>query len=203
MNQTVFSARNSGKMSVFVLQLQHNCFFVGRTKLKQFALEDLLKQCIPTMARHWLGLHNPLKVFCVYFDMMPFDEDKWVKAYMYHYGIENVRGGSYTTVLLDPLLRRLLDHELSYVTSQTKPQSTANLSQSLLSSRLGDENLTNSVLANSVLVDGRYHVEEKGAEEQTFGESVYEMMSTAYDMVWELGKYVWPWQSAPSPKAQS
>ncbi len=203
----IYRGSSGRKTTIYLLELEHNTFLVGRTQLQTFTFEDILKFSISSSARYWLDLHRPIRILTIYPNCSPFDEDKYVKMLMKHYGIENVRGGSYSTVILDPLLKRLIQHEISYVESTKKPQSTANtLSSSLLSSQLGiNESLSGSVLAESTMIDGHYNghyiIDEKTnknryipiPEPTSISEWLYDTYSSTVELFWEIGKHVWPW----------
>ena len=192
---TLFAARGRG-ISVFVLELQGGTYLVGQTRLKQFTFKDILQSSINPLATNWLTIHRPIKVYAVYYDCTLFDEDKYVKSYMLHYGMDNVRGGSYPMTILDPLLRRLLEHELAYVQWLKQPQAVARMSSSLLSSQLGmNESMTDSILANSLLDTKEKPLTASESESQPISSWIYDQYSTAYDLVCELGKYLWPWNS--------
>jgi len=198
----VYSVRGGRKLSIFVLELEHGTFLVGRTSLQTFMFEDILKLCITPVARHWLDLHRPLKILIVYPNCSPFDEDKYVKMFMKHYGVENVRGGSYSSVILDPLLKRLILHEIEYVESTKKPQT---MTSSLISSQLGvNESLSGSVLAESTILDSHYTINETPVRKlipipepgPTMSEWLYDTYVNAYataaDVVYEISRQLWP-----------
>ncbi len=209
----VYTVRGGRKLSIYVLQLEDDTYLVGHTSLTTFTLEDLLKFSVTSAARYWLDVHKPLKILIIYPNCSPFDEDKYVKMFMKYYGIENVRGGSYSSVILDPLLKRLIQHEIMFVESlKKKPQQPS----TLISSSLGlNESLSGSVLAESTILDSHYHVnvnEQSGASSRsspqkrnlipipdtiTTSEWLYESYVHAYatvvDVVYEIGRQLWPW----------
>jgi hypothetical protein len=59
----------------------------------------------------WTNKYNPIKIVETYKTKDPLDEDKTTKKYMMKYGIENVRGGSYTKIELDDWMIKSLEHE--------------------------------------------------------------------------------------------
>ncbi len=203
----VYSVRGGRKLSVFVLELEHGTFLVGRTSLQTFTFEDILKRSITPTARHWLDLHRPFKILIVYQNCSAFDEDKYVKMFMKYHGVENVRGGSYSSVILDPLLKRLILHEIEYVESTKKPQTQTS---SLISSQLGvNESLSGSVLAESTILDSHYTINETPVRKlipipdpgptmsEWMSEWVYDTYVNAYataaDVVYEISRQLWPW----------
>lgn len=201
----VYTVRsNTKKLSIYVLECEHATYLVGHTTLSTFALEDLLKYSVTQSTRYWLDVHPPRKILIIYPNCSPFDEDKYVKMFMKYYGVENVRGGSYSTVILDPLLKRLIQHELHFVEAQkAKP-----VTSQLISSQLGlNESLSGSVLAESTVLESHYEVNEKPKKQNLIpipdtvstSEWLYDSYLHAYatvvDVVYEIGRQLWPWSS--------
>tara|TARA_B100001094_G_C18080415_1_gene744870 strand:+ start:67 stop:639 length:573 start_codon:yes stop_codon:yes gene_type:complete len=95
-------------MFVYVLELQKNKYYVGKTSNPQFRLN----QHFDANGSVWTRKYPPIRVIEIYPDCDKFDEDKYTKQYMEMYGIENVRGGSYSSITLDDEEVFLLDKEL-------------------------------------------------------------------------------------------
>jgi len=152
----VYHVQSKRKLSIFVLQLEHDTYFVGRTTEQTFTFDDLVRSYIPPQAKHWVSLHKPVKIYMIYANCTSYDEDKYVKTYMGHFGVENVRGGAHSTPILDPLLRRLIQHELDYVDEIKKAQAKTSFGSLLISSALGKSNMS---LTNSVMADSVYHID--------------------------------------------
>ena len=60
----------------------------------------------------WTQIHKPIKKIELHLNCDSYDEDKYVKIYMAKYGIDNVRGGSYCTMILDEDTKKLLQREI-------------------------------------------------------------------------------------------
>ena len=61
----------------------------------------------------WTNKYKPIKIVETYKTKDPLDEDKTTKKYMMKYGIENVRGGSYTKIELEEWMIKSLEHEFT------------------------------------------------------------------------------------------
>jgi cellular nucleic acid-binding protein len=93
---------------LYVLQLEGDRYYVGKTT-------DMLSRFILHMKRRGASFTRKYRVLGV--DLFrkcygPFDEDTVTKEYMYKYGIDNVRGGSYTTEYLEEYQIMALEKEL-------------------------------------------------------------------------------------------
>ena len=93
---------------IYVLKLETNKYYVGKTNNPNFRLEQHFNSSGST----WTKMYKPLFVDVVYPDCDSFDEDKYTKMYMVKYGIGNVRGGTYSQVTLDDQTIDMLTKEL-------------------------------------------------------------------------------------------
>lgn len=93
---------------IYVLQLEHNCYYIGRTS----NLNDRYQEHLKGKGAVWTRLHKPLKVDKIFNTNKPFDEDRIIKEYMALYGIHKVRGGSYVTITLTKEQIQLLQQEI-------------------------------------------------------------------------------------------
>lgn len=84
---------------IYVLELENGKYYVGRTKNleKRYKDHTLGKGCSYTKK------YPPIKIKETFYDKSPFDEDRYVIEYMYLFGINNVRGGSYSMVNLSDI----------------------------------------------------------------------------------------------------
>jgi len=94
--------------NIYVLKLQGNKYYVGKSN-------DVIgryQQHMNGQGSAWTKKHKPMSLLECKSDMSPFEEDKVVKEYMAKYGIENVRGGAYSQVILDQVQTEALTREL-------------------------------------------------------------------------------------------
>lgn len=81
---------------VYVLRLMGNRYYIGKSK-------NIINRLITHFngrGSQWTRLYQPVEVIEVYKNCNGFDEDYFTKQYMEKYGIENVRGGSYSNINL-------------------------------------------------------------------------------------------------------
>ena len=88
---------------IYILKLQHNKYYIGKTLNPYFRIESHFN----LEGSEWTKIHNPIKLLEI-IEGDDYDEDKYTKIYMDKYGIDNVRGGSYTSVELDKETKKQL-----------------------------------------------------------------------------------------------
>jgi hypothetical protein len=86
---------------IYVLQLQNNKFYIGKTSNPYFRFDNHFAH----NGSEWTKQHKPINILELIPDCDDYDEDKYTYKYMDKYGIDNVRGGSYTTPILDAITR--------------------------------------------------------------------------------------------------
>ncbi len=82
---------------IYVLKLEDDKYYVGRTKNPSVRLEDHFH----SNGSSWTKKYKPIEVLETIRCCDVYDEDKYTLKYMNTYGINNVRGGTYVTVNLD------------------------------------------------------------------------------------------------------
>jgi len=82
---------------IYVLQLENNKYYVGKTSTPDFRLEAHFNN----NGSAWTKKYKPIKLHELIPDCDDYDEDKYTKIYMDKYGINNVRGGSYVQIILN------------------------------------------------------------------------------------------------------
>lgn len=83
-------------VTIYILNLKHNKLYVGRTNNIDFRLDDHFNNC----GSYWTKKHKPQSVKEIYKNCTNYDEDKYTIMMMAQYGINNVRGGSFTKINL-------------------------------------------------------------------------------------------------------
>lgn len=82
-------------MKIFILKLENNKYYIGRTDKQEFNLEDYNNNI------QWTQINKPLVLLESIETDNPFDEDKYTKYYMDIFGIDNVRGSIYNEIILN------------------------------------------------------------------------------------------------------
>ena len=90
---------------IYVLKLTNNKYYVGKTDNPDLRL----KAHIDNSGSTWTKKYKPIKIIEL-FEGDKYDEDKYVQKYMDKYGIENVRGGSYSNIKLNSTQKSALKH---------------------------------------------------------------------------------------------
>lgn len=94
--------------SLYVLQLADGKYYVGKTKDVKRRIEEHNKGA----GSEWTRLHRPVKVIETRKLKDEHDENNTTKDYMKKYGVDNVRGGSYSQVDLPTAYEKALTAEL-------------------------------------------------------------------------------------------
>jgi cellular nucleic acid-binding protein len=92
---------------IYVLKCAHNKYYVGKTNKKVI---KRFQEHTNGYGSEWTSIHKPCKILEI-FEGDNFDEDKFTKKYMEKFGIDNVRGGSYTSVYLSNEVKELIGKE--------------------------------------------------------------------------------------------
>lgn len=82
---------------IYVLKLEKGKYYIGKTLNPEFRLASHFNN----NGSKWTKIYKPLKILELIPHCDDYDEDKYTKIYMDKYGIDNVRGGSYTSINLD------------------------------------------------------------------------------------------------------
>ncbi len=93
---------------IYGLKLEDNKYYVGRSN----DIETRIKNHKDGVGSSWTCKYNFIEVLFVEESYSPFDEDKYTKELMTLYGIDNVRGGTYSTIVLDINQKQFLQKEI-------------------------------------------------------------------------------------------
>ncbi len=101
-------------ITIFVLKLKNNKYFVGNTKEEKFILEEHFK----SSDFEWTQKYEPICVQEIIKNIDFSDINKYVFEYMAEYGVINVRGGDYSNIKINEIkkskLHNLLNHDQKY-----------------------------------------------------------------------------------------
>ena len=99
---------------VYVLGLEDGKYYVGKTDNISKRVEDHVSH----RGSAWTQMYRPRSVETVIHNARAYDEDDVTKELMRRYGTDNVRGGSYSRVDLNP--RTVGDQRLEFRTAQDR-----------------------------------------------------------------------------------
>ena len=94
--------------TIYVLLCEGNHYYIGKTERKL----ERIKEHFTNSGSYWTKKYKPLKILETIQSNNKMDEDKYTKKYMLLYGIEKVRGGSYTEIILPEYKLKCLQDEL-------------------------------------------------------------------------------------------
>jgi len=94
--------------TIYVLELADKCYYVGKSQ----NVEARFIEHMNGTASMWTKIHRPIKIEKVVKDASDFDEDKYVKEYMFKYGCNKVRGGTYVNKNLSTAQMETLKTEI-------------------------------------------------------------------------------------------
>ena len=83
-------------VSIYILQLEQGKYYIGRTINADLRIDKHFSN----NGSYWTSKYKPIKVIKVINNCSIFDEDKYTLHMMSMYGIDNVRGGSFTKLML-------------------------------------------------------------------------------------------------------
>ena len=95
---------------IYILKLRAGKYYIGKTK----NIEKRYEEHLTGTGSGWTKKYKPLSLIKTIKSTSQFDEDKYVKEYMAKYGIVNVRGGSYSNIVLDANSIAVLEKEIRH-----------------------------------------------------------------------------------------
>jgi predicted GIY-YIG superfamily endonuclease len=94
--------------NIYILRCQNEKYYIGKSDNPISRYKEHLKG----NGSSWTKLHKPIEVVKIISNVSDFDEDKYTKEFMAKYGIDNVRGGSYSNIELDALQIDIITREI-------------------------------------------------------------------------------------------
>jgi predicted GIY-YIG superfamily endonuclease len=95
---------------IYILKLKEKKYYIGKTK----NIEKRWADHLAGNGSGWTKRYKPISLITTVLSTSYFDEDKYVKEYMSKYGIENVRGGTYSNIELDDNCISVLEKEIRH-----------------------------------------------------------------------------------------
>jgi predicted GIY-YIG superfamily endonuclease len=95
---------------IYILRLRAGKYYIGKTKNVDKRWAEHIAGC----GSGWTKKYPPVSLVKSVVSTSQFDEDRYVKEYMEKYGIENVRGGTYSNVVLDANCIAVLEKEIRH-----------------------------------------------------------------------------------------
>jgi hypothetical protein len=83
--------------TVYILKCEHNCYYIGKTRGSYFI--DIGNH-FQGKGCEWTKLHKPVRLEILRHFCNEEDDDFYTRLYMTKYGLDKVRGGSYSQVEL-------------------------------------------------------------------------------------------------------
>ncbi len=95
--------------TIYVLLCEKGRYYIGKTNRP---LQERIEEHFDMYGSEWTSKYKPVKVVEQIDNADEFDEDKFTKIYMKKYGIDKVRGGTYTQMELPKYSLLTLEKEL-------------------------------------------------------------------------------------------
>ena len=93
-------------VQIYILKLDDNKFYIGKTR---YLTNYRTNQHFKGNGSVWTKLYKPICVIETVYDCDDYDEDKYTLMYMKKYGIDNVRGGSFSNIELSSHDIKIID----------------------------------------------------------------------------------------------
>ena len=94
---------------VYILKLTNNKYYVGQTDR---TIGERFQEHLNGTGSEWTKKYKPISILDVIPNADSYEEDRQTKIYMDKYGIDNVRGGSYISIILEDYQIQSLKKEL-------------------------------------------------------------------------------------------
>lgn len=99
-------------INIYILLLENDKYYIGKTSHEN--LYKRIQQHFDCNGSSWTKLYKPVKTIEIIENADSYDEDKYTKKYMSKYGIENVRGGTYSSIQLTHEQMQLIQREITH-----------------------------------------------------------------------------------------
>ena len=99
---------------IYALLLVEGKYYVGKTNNLDLRFEEHTSG----YGSEWTKKYKPISIIEFYENNSTFEEDILTKKYMMKYGVDNVRGGSYTKIELEEWQIKSLEHEFRSVSDK-------------------------------------------------------------------------------------
>lgn len=106
--QEEFQKTDKPKFHIYVLKCEEGKYYVG----KSYDFPARYKKHLAGEGAFWTKRYKPIGFVELLGNVDKYDEDKYVWKYMEKYGIDNVRGGSYSQMILSHELRKCAERHL-------------------------------------------------------------------------------------------
>lgn len=93
---------------IYILQCEEDKYYVGKTDTNKFRIDTHFD----SNGSEFTKKYKPIDIYQIIPECDKYDEDKYVKKYMDKYGIDNVRGGTYSRIELTTEEKTYLQKEL-------------------------------------------------------------------------------------------
>lgn len=96
-------------VTIYVLKLYEAKYYIGKTSKP---VEVRYQEHLNGSGSAWTTRYKPIEIVKIIENASAFDEDRYTKEYMYEYGVDNVRGGSYVKMQLTASEKELIRKEI-------------------------------------------------------------------------------------------
>jgi len=96
-------------MNIYILKCIESKYYVGKT----INLDRRLEEHFSGYGCEWTNKYPPIELVENFEKADKYDEDKYVLKYMERYGIDNVRGGCWSTISIVPEERKMLEKRIN------------------------------------------------------------------------------------------
>lgn len=93
---------------IYIIKLEKSKYYIGKTR----NIDKRWEEHLTGNGSGWTKKYKPMSLITTIKSSSQFDEDKYVKEYMAKYGIDNVRGGTYSNIVLDANSIAVLEKEI-------------------------------------------------------------------------------------------